>query len=253
MNQVAEKKKTDVALAGMFEADANTGFGNMDTEDYALPFLRVLGQLSPECNKRDAKYIDGAEPGMIFNTVTKQLYDGENGVNIIPCYYKREYVEWSDRGEGTSAPIAIHSVESGIIKDTTRDAGYKDRLPNGNYLENTASYFVTIDDGTSALISMKSTQLKVSRSWNSMMNSIKLKGKNGMFTPAMYSHVYNLKTVQQSNDKGTWFGWSIEKVGPVQDKDLYEAAKSFASSVNKGDVTAKHGGDETKSKDEVPF
>ena len=253
MNQVAEKKKTDVALAGMFEADANTGFGNMDTDDYALPFLRVLGQLSPECNKRDAKYIDGAEPGMIFNTVTKQLYDGENGVNIIPCYYKREYVEWSDRGEGTSAPIAIHSVESGIIKDTTRDAGYKDRLPNGNYLENTASYFVTIDDGTSALISMKSTQLKVSRSWNSMMNSIKLKGKNGMFTPAMYSHVYNLKTVQQSNDKGTWFGWSIEKGGPVQDKDLYEAAKSFASSVNKGDVTAKHGGDETKSKDEVPF
>jgi hypothetical protein len=253
MNQVAEKKKADVALTSMFEQDANTSFSNMDTDDYALPFLRVLGQLSPECNKRDAKYVDGAEPGMIFNTVTKQLYDGEAGVNIIPCYYKREYVEWSDRGEGTSAPIAIHAVDSGIIKDTTRDASYKDRLPNGNYLENTASYFVLIDDGTSALISMKSTQLKVSRSWNSMMNSIKLKGKTGMFTPAMYSHVYSLKTVQQSNDKGTWFGWTIEKVGPVQDKDLYEAAKSFASSVNKGDVTAKHGGDETKSKDEVPF
>ena len=253
MNQVAEKKKADVALTSMFEQDANTSFSNMDTDDYALPFLRVLGQLSPECNKRDAKYVDGAEPGMIFNTVTKQLYDGEAGVNIIPCYYKREYVEWSDRGEGTSAPVAIHSVDSVIIKEATRDASYKDRLPNGNYLENTASYFVLIDDGTSALISMKSTQLKVSRSWNSMMNSIKLKGKTGMFTPAMYSHVYSLKTVQQSNDKGTWFGWTIEKVGPVQDKDLYEAAKSFASSVNKGDVTAKHGGDETKSKDEVPF
>ena len=254
MNQVAEKKKSDVALTGMFEEDANTSFGNMDSDDYALPFLRVLGQLSPECNKRDAKYVDGAEPGMIFNTVTKQLYDGEAGVNIIPCYYKREYVEWSDRGEGTTAPVAIHSVDSGIIKEATRDASYKDRLPNGNYLENTASYFVLIDDGTSALISMKSTQLKVSRSWNSMMNSIKLKGKNGMFTPAMYSHIYNLKTVQQSNDKGTWFGWTIEKVGPVQDKDLYGAAKSFASSVNKGDVTAKLGGDgEAKSKDEVPF
>ena len=253
MNQVAEKKKSDVALTGMFEEDANTSFSNMDSDDYALPFLRVLGQLSPECNKRDAKYVDGAEPGMIFNTVTKQLYDGEAGVNIIPCYYKREYVEWSDRGEGTTAPVAIHSVDSGIIKEATRDASYKDRLPNGNYLENTASYFVLIDDGTSALISMKSTQLKVSRSWNSMMNSIKLKGKNGMFTPAMYSHIYNLKTVQQSNDKGTWFGWNIEKVGPVQDKDLYGAAKSFASSVNKGDVTAKHGDGEAKSKDEVPF
>ena len=251
MNQVAEKKKSDVALTGMFEEDANTSFGNMDSDDYALPFLRVLGQLSPECNKRDAKYVDGAEPGMIFNTVTKQLYDGEAGVNIIPCYYKREYVEWSDRGEGTTAPVAIHSVDSGIIKEATRDASYKDRLPNGNYLENTASYFVLIDDGTSALISMKSTQLKVSRSWNSMMNSIKLKGKNGMFTPAAYSHVYNLSTVQQSNDKGTWFGWNVQKIGPVQDKNLYEAAKQFASSV--GNVQVKHGEGETKSKDDVPF
>jgi hypothetical protein len=51
----------------------------------------------------------------------------------------------SDRGEGTSAPVAIHSVASGIIKDATRVMlTYKDRLPNGNYLENTASYFVYV-------------------------------------------------------------------------------------------------------------
>ena len=164
MKKVVKKQKSDVALAGMFEEDANTSFSNMGSEDFALPFLRVLGQLSPECNNRDAKYVDGAEPGMIFNTVTKRLYDGEEGVNIIPCFYKREYVEWSDRGEGTSAPVAIHSVESGIIKEATRGADYKDRLPNGNYLENTASYFVLLESGEAALISMKSTQVKVSRS-----------------------------------------------------------------------------------------
>ena len=253
MNQVAEKKKTDVALASMFEQDANTAIGEMGAEDYALPFLRVLGQLSPETNKRDAKYVEGAEPGMIFNTVTKQAYDGVEGVNVIPCGYKREYVEWSDRGEGTSAPVAIHSVASGIINDATRGADYKDRLPSGNYLENTASYFVMLPDMQQALITMKSTQLKVSRSWNSMMNSIKLQGKNGLFTPAAYSHVYKLSTVQQSNDKGTWFGWNIEKVGPVQDKNMYEAAKQFASSVS--NVQVKHGEGETKSKpqDSVPF
>ena len=211
----------------------------------------MLGQLSPEVNERDANYVEGAKAGMIFNTVTKQAYDGVEGVNVIPCGYKREYVEWSDRGEGTSAPVAIHSVESGIIKEATRGADYKDRLPNGNYLENTASYFVMLDDMSQALITMKSTQLKVSRSWNSMMNSIKLKGKNGMFTPAAYSHVYNLSTVQQSNYKGTWFGWNVQKIGPVQDKNLYESAKQFASSV--GNVQVKHGEGETKSKDDVPF
>ena len=253
MNQVAEKKKTDVALSSMFEQDANIAIGEMSSEDFALPFLRVLGQLSPETSKRDAKYVEGAEPGMIFNTVTKQTYDGEKGINIIPCYYKREYVEWSDRGQGTSAPVAIHAANSGIIKQSKRDASYKDRLDNGNYLENTASYFVLTEDMQTALISMKSTQLKVSRNWNAMMASIKLKGKNGLFTPAAYSHVYNLKTVEQSNDKGTWFGWSVEKVGPVQDKAMYESAKSFADSVSTGDVKAKHGNDSTESKEDVPF
>ena len=43
---------------------------------------------------------------------------------------------------------------------------------------------------------------------------LKMQGKNGMFTPPTYSHIYKLKTVQQSNDKGTWFGWDVSKVGP---------------------------------------
>jgi hypothetical protein len=184
--------------------------------------------------------------------VTKQAYDGEKGINVVPCFYKREYVEWQDRGEGTGAPVAIHSVESGIIKEATRDGLGKDRLSNGNYLENTASYFVMTEDLQQALITMKATQLKVSRTWNSMMNTLKLKGKNGLFTPASYSHVYNLSTVQQSNEKGTWFGWNVAMIGPVQDENLYGAAKAFASSMR--NVEVKHDKDEpAASKEDVPF
>ena len=252
MNQVAKKKDSNIALAGMFEADSMGGMEQMSTDDFAMPFLRVLSQLSPETNKRDSKYVEGAEPGMIFNTVTKQAYDGEKGINVVPCFYKREYVEWQDRGEGTGAPVAIHSVESGIIKEATRDGLGKDRLSNGNYLENTASYFVMTEDLQQALITMKATQLNVSRTWNSMMNTLKLKGKNGLFTPASYSHVYNLSTVQQSNEKGTWFGWNVAMIGPVQDENLYGAAKAFASSMR--NVEVKHDKDEpAASKEDVPF
>ena len=252
MNQVAKKKDSNIALAVMFEADSMGGMEQMSTDDFAMPFLRVLSQLSPETNKRDSKYVEGAEPGMIFNTVTKQAYDGEKGINVVPCFYKREYVEWQDRGEGTGAPVAIHSVESGIIKEATRDGLGKDRLSNGNYLENTASYFVMTEDLQQALITMKATQLKVSRTWNSMMNTLKLKGKNGLFTPASYSHVYNLSTVQQSNEKGTWFGWNVAMIGPVQDENLYGAAKAFASSMR--NVEVKHDKDEpAASKEDVPF
>jgi len=243
MNQVAKKKEGALATFDM-EADANKGAQNISQEDLALPFLKILGQLSPEVNKRDGKYVEGAEPGKIINTVTNDLYDM---VSVVPCHYKRQYIEWQDRGTSTGAPVAIHEADSDIVSQTTRGKDYKDRLANGNYLENTASHFVLIvgRNPQTALISMKSTQLKVSRKWNSMMMGLKMQGKNGLFTPPTYSHVYNLKTVQMSNDKGTWFGWDVEKVGPVTEKHEYEMAKAFALSVGKGEIQAKHGTEET--------
>jgi hypothetical protein len=99
------------------------------------------------------------------------------------------------------------------------------------------------------LISMKSTQLKISRKWNSMMNGLKLKGKNGLYTPASFSHIYKLKTTQMSNDKGTWFGWEVSKVGPVTDSQAYQQAKMFCENISKGSVKAKHGDDKPKGSD----
>ena len=248
MNQVATKKEGGALATNVFEADANQGSQNISQEDLALPFLKILGQLSPEVNKRDGKYVEGAEPGKIINTVTNELYDT---INVVPCHYKRQYIEWQDRGQSTVAPVAIHEADSDIISQTTRDKSYKDRLPNGNYLDNTANHFVLQlgDTPQSALISMKSTQLKVSRKWNSMMMGLKMQGKNGLFTPPTYSHIYKLKTVQMSNDKGTWFGWDVEKVGPVIDKGIYDMAKNFAISVGKGEIEAKHSSEEPLNKD----
>ena len=240
MNEVTMKKENAVAV-NLFEADADKGSQNMTQEDLALPFLKVLGQLSPEVNKRDGKYVEGAEPGMILNSVTNEVFDGTKGINVLPVYYERKLVEWQDRGDSKGAPVAIHNAESDIMSQTTRDKSYKDRLPNGNYIENTANHFVIVlgDSPSTALISMKATQLKISRKWNSVMMGIKLQGKNGLFTPPTYSHIYNLKTVQMSNDKGTWFGWDVSKVGPVEDKSVYDVAKSFAEKVSKGNVEVK--------------
>ena len=249
MNQVAEKKNSALATFDM-EADASQGAQNISQEDLALPFLKILGQLSPEVNERDGKYVEGAKPGKIINTVTNALYDT---INVIPVFYKRQYIEWQDRGTtGSGAPVAIHDADSDIVNQTTRGKDYKDRLPNGNYLDNTASHFVlTVGDNPStALISMKSTQLKVSRKWNSMMMGIKMQGKNGLFTPPTYSHIYKLSTTQMSNDKGTWFGWDVSKIGPVENADLYGTAKAFAESVGKGEVQAKHG---TEEKTNSPY
>ena len=246
MSEVQTKKKNEIST-NLFEADAGRGL-NMTQEDLALPFLKVLGQLSPECNKRDAKHVEGAEPGMIINTVTGEVYDGVKGIDVVPVHYKRQHIEWQDRGESQGAPVKIYDAGDDL-PSTTRDKFNKDRLSNGNYLENTASHFVVIlgDSPTTALLSMKATQLKVSRKWNSMMMGLKMQGKNGMFTPPTYSHIYKLKTVQQSNDKGTWFGWDVSRVGPISDPGIYKIAKDFGANVSKGDVKVKHGEQESKS------
>ena len=250
--QIAKRENAGPLATNIFEADAGEGIANIKQEDLALPFLKVLGQLSPEVNKKDAKHVEGATPGMIINTVTNELYDGEKGIEVLPVYYKRQQIEWQDRGESKGAPVNIYDAGDDIPK-TTRDKSFKDRLANGNYLENTVSHFVVLlgKTPTTALISMKATQLKISRKWNSMMMGIKMQGKNGLFTPPTYSHIYKLKTVQQSNDKGTWFGWDVSKVGPITDKGIYEIAKGFSNNVAKGAVQAKHGDSEPKS--EAPF
>ena len=243
--------------SSIFEKDANKGLGNLGMDDLAIPFLRILSDTSPQIKKRDPLYIEGAESGMIYNTLTKSIYDGEVGAKVIPCAYQRQYIEWTDRGEGSGAPVNIYPAESDIISKTTRDDQRKDRLPNGNYIEDTANHYCLVigADGTSSqvLVAMKSTQRKKSKRWNSLMLGLKLKGANGLFTPPSYSHIYTLKTLAESNNLGEWFGWDITRVGPIEDVDIYQAAKAFADSVAKGEVKVKHEDQDVDSGEKAPY
>jgi hypothetical protein len=256
-NEVMEKKKDSGSLA-LFGNDTAKGFENMTQEDLALPFLRILGQLSPQVTEGDAKYIASAKPGMIYNTVTSELYDGKKGIRVIPCYYKKDFPEWSDRGDGPGAPVAVHLPNSPVIQTGKRD-GSKIRLPNGNYLEETASYYIMAETKTGgftpALITMKSTQLNVSKKWNSMMKTIQIpNGDGGFAIPPMHGVVYNLSSVLQKNDKGSWYGWvvNMERIMGSSDKSLYLISKDFNSNVSKGNVQTKADVEEV-AKDNAPF
>ena len=255
-NEVMAKK--DTGSLALFGNDTAKGFENMTQEDLALPFLRILGQLSPQVTEGDAKYVSNAKPGMIYNTVTSELYDGKKGIKIIPCYYKKDFPEWSDRGDGPGAPVAVHLSNSPVIQTGKRD-GSKIRLPNGNYLEETASYYVLAETKTGgytpALITMKSTQLNVSKKWNSMMKTIQIPdGKGGFAIPPMHGVVYNLASTLQKNDKGSWYGWvvNMERIMGSADKSLYLMSKDFSSNVSKGNVQTKADVEEV-AKDNAPF
>jgi len=111
-------------------------------------------------------------------------------------------------------------------------------LPNGNYIQTSATHYALVIDGDSfqtVMIPMSGTQLKKSRAWNSVASTLKVKAGDGrVFTPPIYSQKYRLTTVPESNDLGNWFGWNIELIGQLGEDEmfLYEAAKQFKESIN---------------------
>lgn len=244
---VAEKQSGAIAEFDptMFEADAGIGT-KMEQEDLALPFLKIVSALDPLL---DDENFEGRK-GDIYNTVSGTVYSGKEGIRVIPCAYQRRFIQWAPRGSGSGAPQAIYTPNENRPK-TQRDATDNREYVvggNGEYIEETHQHFIIVlnDDGSAetALLAMKSTQLKKSRKWNSMVASAKMDGANGPFTPARFAYMYHLKTLSEENSKGSWHGWEMSRLEPVSDGALYMQAKQFAESIMAGDVVVKHGDDE---------
>jgi len=245
--ELAETNGSELAAYEGFEDFSGEGFAEVTSEDLAIPFLRVLAQLSPQVNKRDAAYVQGAEAGQMFNTVLNETYDGEKGVFVIPCHYNRRFVEWKTRENG-GGYVDSYEPTDPVVKTTFKSDTGQDILPNGNMLSNTAQFFVMMlhpELGPQrALITMSSTQLKKARKWMTQAQSLTAKGKNGVYTLPLMSQVYKITTVQEQNDKGTWFGWEVAReralnLGAEEDEFMFKQALDFGKSVKAGEVQVK--------------
>jgi hypothetical protein len=241
MNKSVKNKENGLDLAVIAD-DAKTmsGFGSLNiARDTAIPYISILQTSSPQVNPSKAEHIETAKAGQLFNTVTQETFDS---IEVIPVFYTLKYVEWKPREQGGGF-IASHDADSGILGQTTRDPMTgKQVLPNGNHIVQTAYHYVLIlnDSGyQNAVISMSSSQLKKSRRWNSLMLSQKIKGPSGLFTPPTYAFTYKLSSVSESNDRGSWFGFSIEKGEQVSDPIIYQESKAFAQSASSGAIEAK--------------
>ena len=255
-SEVAKVKESGITVfdPSIFEQDAGRGMENLGQEDMALPFLKVLSGNDPVLDE-----IETARKGDIYNTVTGAVYKGKDGIRVIPCAYQRRFIQWSPRGSGSGAPVAIYTPQDQRPKTERSADDNKDYVVEGNgeYIEETHQHFVVVlnDDGAAetALIAMKSTQLKKSRKWNSMMMSRVMQGSNGAFTPPRFSHIYHLKTIQEENSKGSWHGWEMSVEGPVQDIAMYQQAKKFAEDIMSDNVVVKHVDDQDGGGESIPF
>lgn len=261
-NAISKTTTTTKAVAEIVKFDDMKGWGfeGLEQEDYATPRLKVLMALSPEITDET---VPGAKPGMIYNSVTQELYDGTKGILVLPCGFAREYVEWSNLGTGTNAPVNVYPATSDILSQTTRDNMNKDRLENGNYIETCANHFLYVVNeggqssngmlGDPALITLKSTAYKKSKKFNSLIRSVI---PNNW---PMFSGLFRVTTTKQKNDKGSWhsFDFSFERLldqTEERDVDLFNAASSFALTVKKGEAkVSREEGDATKTDEATPF
>ena len=88
--ELEEKKSNGITTfdASILIDDAGVGQETMSRDDYMIPRLQVLQSLSPQVNKRDGSYVEGAEAGFIYNTVTQEAYDGEKGIVVVPVTHR---------------------------------------------------------------------------------------------------------------------------------------------------------------------
>jgi len=134
-------------------------------------------------------------------------------------------------------------------------------LPNGNELVKSDQHFCLIvgEEGMTqpVVIDMKSTQLKVSRRWKTQiaMQKIKHPGTGAIITPPVFATMWQLTTTEETNDKGDFYNWAVEKVGTVESRDLLQEAKAFRDSIMRGEVKAQaeNHGDGARDGDSIPF
>lgn len=234
---VAVKEETNLALAAQYSEDSGSGFEETSAESFAIPFLSILQSGSPQVKKSDGAYIKGAEEGMLYNSVTGELY-GEEGVEVIPCHYTHRFIEWKTREAGGGF-VAEHLPSDPIVTATVRDDKGRNITSNGTQVSDTRNHYVlirTADGLTPAIMSLSSSQLKKSKKWMSMMQGQKIKNPTtGMFEQApMFSNSYRVTTVPESNDKGSWFGYDFKLSGKVTDVSEYAEAKNFSHAIKAG-------------------
>ena len=257
MKNLAKKNGKKDLVVGNISADlimsnAGKGLENITSEDITIPRLSIIQANSPQRKKKDEKYIENADEGDVFNTVTSQVY--KEPLTVIPCAYRKTYVEWIPREKGGGF-VAAYDIRP---SDTTTDpATRKSFLKNGNQLVDTAEHFVIIkkddDSFESAVLTMTSSNLTVSRKWNTLLKMKKINVRGQMIDPPSFMYEFTLSTVEATNDQGTWQKYKIEEIGQIDKKHLFIAAETLSKSVDTGKVKPSEHAPDTNVDSEDAF
>ena len=240
-----------------FGDDVGDGFEDQTSEDYSIPFISVLQGLSPQVEDETL----GARPGMLYNTVTEELYKGSDGFEFVPVVTQHVFVEWVPRDAGGGF-VGIHQLDSDVVKlakESSTEFG-KYFTPEGNTLTETFYvYGVMLDEEGNEMvvvIPFTSTKIGVYKKWNTRIAAFKINGKR----PPIYAHKVRVTTVKEERAKGTSYNLVLKAangdlksslINPAS--DLFQTAKAARELVVGGTAKVAYESQEQDAGSEKPI
>jgi hypothetical protein len=220
-------KAVTAPLASVFEADADpTKFNeSMDKGAFALPFLAVLQGLSPQVQRGTPQYIDGASPGMIFNSVTKELADS---IEVTVLRRTHTYCFWTprDKGGGFKGEEPSTDATDQLFQELWKKRDDKNRCITAEGLEMTdhRNFFCLQHRGPNmrpipVVISMTKSQLTEARNWNFNITAESVQGN-------LQSEIWTLSTTMKKKGENQWYVWQAAHKGQHTDRALYGEARN---------------------------
>lgn len=233
------------AQQAQWAADAGQGAENIETQDIAVPFIGHVQALSKQLDENDPKYLSTAKIGSLFNTVTGEVFDGKEGLVVVPVVIQKIVVESTPRGEGGGGKIVR-------VYNTRADA--EEGAETGNALLDGFRVFVlyqTKAGGWSPAIISFGTKSKVytMKNWNALLTGLRVAGPNGTkIQPPTFAYQYRITSAQMKFDDGTAAVLKVATEAPAPD-DVYQQAKQFRKAFAAGAVKV---GSETETPDTPP-
>lgn len=197
----------------------NKGSEDVGAKDMILPRVDVLQALSPQIKKSDPNYIEGAEQGVIFNTVTGELYG--SSVSFIPVLFRKEWVVWKLRKAGGGFCGAFSSEDEA--------ESFRCGLPCPEDHETVESHqhfcMLLTDHGPEeAVFSMTKSKLKVSRALNTL---VQIAGVD------RFAKAYRVDAIETESQKGEFWSFKVHPVGFVS-KELYDRGQALYEMIKSG-------------------
>lgn len=217
-------------LPAHLQQGTGAGNENVSSDDMTIPRLDVIQQLSPQLDPTSPKYIEGAKLGLMFNSLSGDLY---NHCFVINLHFEVKWQIFKKRKFGGGFEGSFNTeYEAQAHLDAQN-------LPREQYdVSETAIHKCLLLDEAGqpdqpVLVYMSGSKMKVSKEWNSQ---IRLKDPRA----DRFASVWTLSSASEKNRQGQPYqnikvdfaGWAGE--------GLYATAKEAYQGLVGSAATTQH-------------